>query len=217
LEQDPRPTFVLNLDTNTNDMFAPDFVNKAFQSNSQLKDILPFKTTIGSPLSPKLPSADFRIWIRDLTHHHESLSSASFEFYGYIWTGFKIQSRWLIISGQESYEESTSDARSLRRSDGFTTPQQPTSNDVEHQLRIKNIRTTSDDSLMSDSLPPSFVTPGTPDWTLAHPIGDLSPHVILARSFDVTQPFYLFPLLDFTVLRLPKSVSPSRLLLLQET
>lgn len=31
---------------------------------------------------------------------------------------------------------------------------------------------------------PSFTTPGTPDWILANPKGDLSPHVIFARSID---------------------------------
>lgn len=185
LEQDPRPTFVLNLDTNANDIFAPDFVNKAFQSYPQLKNILPFKITLGSPLSPKLPSADFRLWIRNLAHHHEQPSSAPFEYCGFAWIGFRIQSRWLIISGQESYEESASDGRSLRQFDGSITPQRNASNDKDHSLRVKSFRTISEDSVLSDgSLPPSFVTPGTPDWTLTHPIGDLSPHVILARSVD---------------------------------
>ncbi|TVY90923.1 Hybrid signal transduction histidine kinase K [Lachnellula willkommii] len=185
LEQDPRPTFVLNLDTNANDIFAPDFVNKAFQSYPQLENILPFKTTLSSPLSPKLPSGDFRQWIRNLAHHHEQPSSTPFEYCGFAWIGFKIQSRWLIISGQESYKESASDGRSLRQIDGSTTPQRTASTDKDHPLRVKSIRTISEDTVLSEgSLPPSFVTPGTPDWTLTHPVGDLSPHVILARSVD---------------------------------
>ncbi|TVY44423.1 Hybrid signal transduction histidine kinase K [Lachnellula occidentalis] len=185
LEQDPRPTFVLNLDTNANDIFAPDFVNKAFQSYPQLKDVLPFKTTLGSPLSPKLPSADFRQWIQDLAHHHESPPSTPFEYCGFAWIGFKIQSRWLIISGQETYEGSASDGRSLRPIDGSTTPQRNASTAGDPPLRLKNIRTISEDSILSDDPPPlPFVTPGTPDWTLTHPVGDLSPHVMLARSVD---------------------------------
>ncbi|TVY40465.1 Hybrid signal transduction histidine kinase K [Lachnellula subtilissima] len=185
LEQDPRPTFVLNLDTNANDIFVPDFVNKAFQSYPQLKIILPFKTTPGSPLSPKLPSADFRQWIKDLAHHDELPFSTPFEYCGFAWIGFKIQSRWLIISGQESYEESASDRRSLRPINGSATPQRNSITDGDQPLPVKNIRTISDDSIScDDSLPLPFVTPGTPDWTLTHPVGELSPHVILARSVD---------------------------------
>jgi hypothetical protein len=184
LELDPRPTMVLNLDTNSNDMFAPDFANKSFRSNSQVKDILPFKTRPESPLhSPKLPTAGFRLWIQALARE-DSMYSPSFYFCGFTWMSFKVQNRWLIISGQESSEESTSEVGSLPRSEGLTTPQRPTSADIEQIVRIKNMRTTSEDSIMSDALPPSFVTPGTPDWTLAHPAGDLSPHVIFARSVD---------------------------------
>ena len=185
LEQDPRPTFALNLDTNVNDIFVPGFVNKAFQSYPQLKNILPFKTTPGSPLSPKLPSADFKQWIRDLAHHDESPFSAPFKYCGFAWIGFKIQSRWLIVSGQESYEKSAFEGRSLRPINGSAAPQRNPNTDWDHPLRVKNIRTISNDSISSDdSLPPSFVTPGTPDWTLTHPVGELSPHVILARSVD---------------------------------
>jgi hypothetical protein len=184
LELDPRPTFILDLDTNSNDMFAPDFANKSFQSNIHLKDILPFKTRPESPLhSPKLPAAGFRLWIQALARE-DSMYSPSFYFCGFTWMSFKVQNRWLIISGQESSEESTSEVGSIPRSEGLTTPQRPTSADIEQIVRIKNMRTTSEDSIMSDALPPSFVTPGTPDWTLAHPAGDLSPHVIFARSVD---------------------------------
>jgi len=163
LELDPRPTFVLNLDTNSNDMFAPDFANKSFQSNSQLKDVLPFKTRSESPLhSPKLATTGFRLWIQALARD-DAMDSPSFYFCGFTWMSFKVQNRWLIISGQESPEESTSDVGSSPRSEGLTTPQPPSSTDIEHQVRIKNIRTTSEDSIMSEALPPSFVTPGTPD------------------------------------------------------
>lgn len=177
LEADPRPTFVLNLDTNANDSFTPDFVNKAFQSNSQLKGTIPFKTT-----SDSLASAEFRIWIKAKARH-ETASPASFDYCGITWTGFKVQNRWLIISGQESSDESSSDGGSLQRNDAFP----PRTSSIEVELRVKDI-STSEDATMSDSLP-SYVTPGTPDWTIDHPlgVGDLSPHVILARSFDWSQ------------------------------
>jgi len=43
-----------------------------------------------------------------------------------------------------------------------------------------------DDLLLKTPVPQeaAFVTPGTPDWTVKNPVGDLSPHTIFARSVD---------------------------------
>lgn len=185
LDLDPRPTFVLKLEAGFSDVLVPDFVNESFLANSQLRDAVAFtrRPELAIP-SPRPAYSGFQLWIRALALD-EPVTSKHFTFCGFVWTGFKVQQRWLVISGLETQEESASGSEASPQSASATLQSTLAEGHGQEPLtRAHYLRTISNDSLISEALPPSFVTPGTPDWTLAHPLGDLSPHAIFARSVD---------------------------------
>jgi hypothetical protein len=181
LDVDPRPTFVLHVDANLNDALEPVFLNASLQSDPQLLKSLPFKLK-SNPLGPpsKVLSSGFKLWIKDLAQLEDA--RLSFSYSGIAWTGFIVDRKWIVISGESANLSTPAilPSRSESQSSPYTTDGPP-------RLR-RNLTSSSDEEtlLLSGPVPmeAAFVTPGTPDWTVKNPEGDLSPHIIFARSVD---------------------------------
>jgi hypothetical protein len=177
LEADPRPTFVLDALANLNDTLEPVFFNEALRCDPHLLRSLPFKLKPNSPGPPsKLLSSNFKLWIKNLAQLGDTQLSCSYS--GITWTGFIACKKWIVISGE--CVDLSSLANLPRRSDNSvdTTDGPPP---------LKRVLTSSEDDLLLNTPVPqeaAFVTPGTPDWTVKNPVGELSPHTILARSVD---------------------------------
>ncbi|KUJ16216.1 uncharacterized protein LY89DRAFT_77589 [Mollisia scopiformis] len=156
---DPRPNFALRLDADFDAPFEPVFINDALRTDHQLMKAMPFKhrkTTISQP-ALKLPSTDFRSWIRDVVQLVNTDPSCAYG--GVLWTGILVRKQWIIISGDH------------------VTSNQPVL--METQANANALLNTEPAPYAA-----SFNTPGTPDWTVDHPEGQLSSHVIFARSID---------------------------------
>jgi len=155
---------------------------------------IPFRPKF-STSPPKVPTSDLQLWIKDLSRGNNSPST--FSYFGTVWTGFRVK-RWVVISGDsdsaEQYNEPASQAMN-----GQPFPRDIPVNTVSAQRteiykkdefpRPRRALTASENdnfllSQQSSSFGPTFDTPGTPDWTLPQPIGQLSSHVIFARSID---------------------------------
>jgi hypothetical protein len=191
LHVDPRPTFVLNVEANLNEALEPVFLNDSLSSDHQLLKLLPFKSKSDSPRSPsKLPGSNFKLWIKDLAQLENSQLSCS--YCGITWTGFIVSRRWIVISG-ECANLSTPANLPVRSESPTNTMTVHTTGariemlkDGQPRPRRTLTSTENDSSLLSRTvqLETSYVTPGTPDWTVKSPEGELSPHAIFARSVD---------------------------------
>jgi len=183
LETDPRPSFAVTSEINIEDGFEPVFSNDALRSNYSLTSAIGQKYNTNSPpTSPKLSSAEFKTWIQESAQHEKSNTHfpRTFSFFGLIWTAFTIR-RWTIISGSGSNQETKGISGNLPlRSESPNVPQL----DLSRENRLSRTRNASIPRSLPQHQSPAFVTPGTPDWTLPQPSGDLSPHIIFARSID---------------------------------
>jgi hypothetical protein len=188
LDADPRPTFVVARNTDFNEGTDPTFSNISLRSNVGLMRALSIKTKSNSPqLSPKVSSTEFRAWIKDLSQleDFESLDPAPFSFWGFLWTGFILHKRWLVISGSKREVRRVSGVVPLRN-ESSTSLDGPRS---EVQNRRNSLSRSGDvaldqESPLTASANSLFMSGVTPDWTLPQPEADLSPHVIFARSID---------------------------------
>lgn len=161
---DPRPNFALRLDADFDAPFEPVFINTALRSNFQLMKALPFKhrkTTTSQPVL-KLPSTDFRSWIKEVIH--TANADPCYAYGGVLWTGILLRNQWIIISGdhvtnsQPINMDTQSNMISTQRSDVYR----------DNPPRVKRALTGSEDAstlLNTNHVPltASFVTPGTPD------------------------------------------------------
>ena len=194
LNVDPRPTFVLDAEANLNELLKPVFINESLRSDPQLSKLLPIKSNSDSPRSSaKVSGSNFKLWIKELAQLEDARLSYSYS--GITWTGFVIRRKWIVVCGNyavlsnttnlvlpvrsESPIRTLAQQRAPTRSENIQTGPPP---------RPKKALTTSeDDSHLLNStgkLETAFVTPGTPDWTVRNPEGDLSPHTLLARGVD---------------------------------
>lgn len=199
LELDPRPTFALKLDSDFDLLLSPVFINATLRSDRPLRDTIPFKPkSFPSQSPPKLAPTDFQRWVKIVAL--TEIPSPSFSHSGTLWTAFRVK-RWIVISGGhatghlvnntpvsqgvagQSLQNEPINIPSARRTEIYRKEELP-----RPRKALTNSENESSGSSLLDSKPatlePSFVTPGTPDWTLPHPEGQLSSHLIFARSID---------------------------------
>ena len=188
LDFDSRPTFVVAQDANFNDGLDPVFLNLSLRSNLQLVKALSIQTKSNSTqLPPKVSSTEFREWLKDISQLEdlELLDPATFSFWGFLWTAFTIQKRWLVISGSNREIKSISGTVPMR-SENSTSPTVQGSD----AKRIQTSRSNSGDVFLDQESPLDtsarslYMSGVAPDWTLPQPEAALSPHIILARSID---------------------------------
>ncbi|KAH9220231.1 hypothetical protein DL95DRAFT_44108 [Leptodontidium sp. 2 PMI_412] len=196
-ELDPRPTFALRLDSDFDTAFSPVFLNGTLRSDRQLMNAIPFRPkshTSDSP--PKFPPSDFQRWIKTVATTDGT--TPSFLHAGILWASFRVK-RWIVISGCHVTGHVVHDATFDQGLSGPPLQSELTNTPSAQRMEIyrkedtpRPRRVLSSDSENAGSLldhkastlEPAFITPGTPDWTLPHPEGELSPHVIFARSVD---------------------------------
>ena len=188
LDCDPRPTFVVAANASFGDELEPVFSNNSLRSNLPLLKALSIENKFNSPQnSPKASTIEFKAWLKDISQlgDLEFSDPATFVFWGFLWTGFTLHKRWLVISGSKAERMGISGAISLRnesstsvagqRSDlqkNWTSPQNSENNVFEAA------------SPLDTSAHQLFMSKGTPDWTRPHQESYLSPHVIFTRSID---------------------------------
>jgi hypothetical protein len=186
LELDPRPTFVVTADLGLEAGFEPTYSNEALRSNHHLvKSIAQHSSTNSPPSSPKVSSSLFRSWIKDSVRrgNPEASYPLTFSFCGLVWISFTVRERWIVISGSDTSHGTRGISGSLPlRSESPNTLQR--AQEDQKEKRVPGPRNAPPSQIQTDNHPASFVTPGTADWTLAQPSGDLSQHVIFARSID---------------------------------
>lgn len=158
---------------------------------------IPFRPkshTSDSP--PKFPPSDFQRWIKTVATTDGT--TPSFLHAGILWASFRVK-RWIVISGCHVTGHVVHDATFDQGLSGPPLQSELTNTPSAQRMEIyrkedtpRPRRVLSSDSENAGSLldhkastlEPAFITPGTPDWTLPHPEGELSPHVIFARSVD---------------------------------
>ncbi|KAH7411103.1 aerobic respiration control sensor protein arcB [Cadophora sp. MPI-SDFR-AT-0126] len=195
-ELDPRPTFALRLDSDFDSAFSPGFLNVALRSDRPLIDTIPLRPKSRvSPASPKVSPSDFQRWVKNVATADGT--TPSFFHVGLLWTSFRVRS-WIVISGcpvtghvtdtaldgslagpalqSETINNPSARRMDIYRKEDIPKPRRVLSTDSDHARSLLDNKATA--------LEPAFVTPGTPDWTLPHPKGQLSSHVIFARSID---------------------------------
>jgi hypothetical protein len=92
LELDPRPTFVLNLDTDLDEALEPIFMNNSLHSDQQLLKSLQFSIRNGSSQDQfKTPNPDFNAWIKDIVQLRGLRASTEFPLAGIVWKGFLVE------------------------------------------------------------------------------------------------------------------------------
>ncbi|KAK7193706.1 hypothetical protein DPSP01_000261 [Paraphaeosphaeria sporulosa] len=108
LDQDPRPTFVLDLDSDhldyseTKTAIRPIFCNAALRLHDQLLD----KITGSGPKSDhpqpaQTPYLRFKSWVTSVSEFDDSrdVYPQTFLHEGMLWTGFTSKQRWRFVSG----------------------------------------------------------------------------------------------------------------------
>lgn len=193
LELDPRPTFALKLESDFDAAFDPVFINQALRSDPSLRSSLPLRPASYLSRPSKSGLTNFQQWVKSIARGEGT--APSFLHSGILWTTFRVK-RWVIISGGHLINEPAQiqspgqawhDEPARAPSARWTEPH--SKNDEFPRLRraltspdAENAGTLLDRK--PSTVDAAFVTPGTPDWTLPHPEGDLSPHIIFVRSID---------------------------------
>lgn len=108
LDQDPRPTFVLDLDSDHLDYseaktaLRPVFCNAALQLHSWLLDRVTGTSTEGGHTeSAQTPYLQFKSWVTGVSEFDDSrdVFPQTLLYEGMLWTGFTCKQRWRFVSG----------------------------------------------------------------------------------------------------------------------
>jgi len=191
LELDPRPTFIVaqNTDFGDRSIIDPVFYNSAF--HSQLFQIICRKAASSPTHSLKASNSAFRSWMARMARFEpdEPSDVPNFTFCGYDWTTFLLRDRWIVFSGSLNPLDNKSETRVTSRLHRSESPFREKAElpQIQNEIllsRTSNIKASNNLLEMIPLAPANFVTPGTPDWTVTHPVGELSPHIIFARSID---------------------------------
>ncbi|KAK6069528.1 histidine kinase hhk13p [Seiridium cupressi] len=105
LDQDSRPTFVIDLDPDDNVIpsligLTPIFCNSALRLHERLSDVIAGNRGEVEP-NTGATYQDFRSWATGVTQHDDSKDCfpLSFLYADMLWTGSTVRKRWRLISG----------------------------------------------------------------------------------------------------------------------
>lgn len=184
---DPRPAFVVTLDTDFSGDFEPLFSNSSLLSNQQLYLAVTQPLSSNSPtFSRKVSILDFRAWLKEICLPPEHFSDlSSILFHGYTWTAFVVRQQWIVISGTvvaTRHSESQSDSRTscTLRDERISSPISAGQSLTDTQRPKPNLVIPS----KAPVTPSTSYNPPATDWTISSPDGYLSSHLIFARSID---------------------------------
>jgi hypothetical protein len=121
LDQDSRPTFVLDLDPDyaSGHDIQPVFCNEALRSHDKLLDSVTGATDeniANKGLGGATTYDDFRVWATGVSRHNDSkdVFPLTLHYQALLWTGFTIRQRWRIISGNALFQTSDIPKGNLR-------------------------------------------------------------------------------------------------------
>jgi PAS domain-containing protein len=113
LDQDSRPTFIYDLDSDyngdRNNELRPVFCNAALQEHDRLLDSVTGDDGAETPPAPPSTSHEqFKSWVTSVTKFDDSgdIYPLTLMFKNMLWTGCTIRRRWRIISGNQCYDTS---------------------------------------------------------------------------------------------------------------
>jgi hypothetical protein len=113
LDQDSRPTFVIDLDPDyaVGYSIQPVFCNAALRTHDQLRDSIGGATdrsVATEGLSGPTTYEDFRVWATGVSRHNDSkdVFPLTLHYQALLWTGFTVRQRWRIISGNALFQTS---------------------------------------------------------------------------------------------------------------
>lgn len=113
LDQDSRPTFVIDLDPDDLDTassingIVPIFCNAALRFHDRLLDAVTGEATGGISYGTDATKFDdFKAWATGITKFDDSkdVFPLSFLYTGMLWTGCTVRKRWRLISGNRFYQ-----------------------------------------------------------------------------------------------------------------
>jgi hypothetical protein len=113
LDQDPRPTFVLDLDSDhldygeTKQSIRPIFCNNALRLHDRLLDHVTGLSTQGAADTPHRTSFNkFKAWATGVSDFDDSrdVFPQTFLYEGLLWTGSTTRQRWRLVSGIKWHE-----------------------------------------------------------------------------------------------------------------
>jgi hypothetical protein len=111
LDQDSRPTFVIDLDPDypVGSTIQPIFCNAALRVHDQLLDNI--TGVADADLADKSPDGtttydDFRTWATGVSRHNKSkdVFPLTLHYQALLWTGSTIRQRWRLISGNALFQ-----------------------------------------------------------------------------------------------------------------
>lgn len=232
LDVDSRPTFILDLDPDDDQLpgdgsiIAPVFCNSALRSHEPLFDLV---VGVGSLNLQNVSYQHFRAWATGVTRFDDSkdVYPLSFVYGGMLWTGSTVRQRWRLISGNLLWNPTTrvqdlskglphevaTDGSLLQTTKrNHASPQAPRTS-IAARIEEGIITTTDTETLVSSHQTPvrksvylpsidgetssggtglsssskatinlgDVPTKAVPDWTIKHPKGVLSSHMLIAR------------------------------------
>ncbi|KAK7998912.1 hypothetical protein PG991_014587 [Apiospora marii] len=207
LEQDSRPTFVIDLDPDESvtigaSRILPVFCNSALRLHEPLHDTILGK---GAPDTQR-PYEEFSSWATGVTKFDDSrdVFPLSHLFHDMIWTGSTVRKRWRLISG--NLYATTVPVRDLSVVSGRSTEDQLGSQRKRKYSVDQTDRSSTLVSAMAKPAPPPKLNSSSSsnntastqskklylaapdkavaDWTAPKPRGILSPHMQFARSIQ---------------------------------
>jgi hypothetical protein len=211
LDQDSRPTFVVDLDASyvVDHAIQPIFSNAALRVHKLLLASITGATidnvSIEGPGGTATYS-DFWNWTKRMNRHNETrdILPGPLRYHGLLWTGFTLRQRWRIISGNALFEMSNvaTDNSQSSPSTKSKTDRSPAkelgsaamipTNDVlptriqqskpASEKLSKNTGTHTFGSGSSVTL--STPDNAVPDWTIPNPRGILTEYLKFARKVD---------------------------------
>lgn len=142
LDQDPRPAFVIDLDSDdtvTTDAksLSPIFCNAALRVHERLFDVVVGHDTASSPTA----YGDFRTWATGSTEFDDSkdVFPNTFVFFDLIWTGSTVRKRWRLISGNLRSGGVSARNFSAGPSEAFHVEQQPAGTEDQDSFTGKRV------------------------------------------------------------------------------
>ncbi|TGO24044.1 hypothetical protein BPAE_0113g00010 [Botrytis paeoniae] len=205
LNFDPKPTLIFDLLRHNafGDNLDPEYMNKAFQSNILLTSTI--SPNSEGQTSPTLhsggpASTTFRSLIKDFVQKQtsEDYPGQSFSYNGFLWSGFTIRKRWVLICGNKidvelrdlifsNYPHSQKGTLSTTFSDKTIA--------ALKDVQVSNLNSPAsgaqnqnEDVIMSEMVGGSSSdwTTESPvaDWTIERPEGYLSDHIVFTRGVD---------------------------------
>lgn len=200
LDFDPKPTLVFDLlrHNDFGDSLDPVYKNQAFRSNIHLtRTISSSSSEPTSPILGRPPFTTFRSLVKDFIQKQASGNSPGqpFSYNGFLWSGFAIRERWVLICGNKVDVELRdiifSNAPHSQKGTLSTTFSDKTVAALK-DVQVSNANspatgTQNEDVIMGGlaKAPPDWtIESPVADWTIESPVGYLSDHIIFTRSVD---------------------------------